>query len=283
MSIPREVDVKEITAQVKRLCLEANYELGEDVLKAFKDYAAAEESPAGKEILEELIENARIAKEERTPICQDTGLAVFFVELGQDVHLIGGDFNEAIQEGVRQGYQEGYLRKSSCHPFTRKNLGDNTPAIIYVELVPGDKIHIKFAPKGGGSENMSRVVVMLTPTTSREKIIDYIVELVKEAGPNPCPPTVVGVGIGGTFEQAAYLAKKALLQPIASKNPDPDLAQMEAEVLEKINKLGIGPQGLGGRTTSLAVHIDLVPCHIASLPLAVNIQCHAARHKEVTI
>jgi fumarate hydratase subunit alpha len=279
----REVDVKEITAQVKRLCLEANYELGEDVLKAFKDYHATEESPAGKEILEQLIENARIAKEERTPICQDTGLAVFFVELGQDVHLIGGDFNEAIQEGVRQGYQEGYLRKSSCHPFTRKNLGDNTPAIIHVELVPGDKIQIKFAPKGGGSENMSRVVVMLTPTTSREKIIDYIVDLVKEAGPNPCPPTVVGVGIGGTFEQAAYLAKKALLRPIASKNPDPELAQMEAEILEKINKLGIGPQGLGGRTTSLAVHIDLVPCHIASLPLAVNIQCHAARHKEVTI
>ncbi len=279
----REVDVKEITAQAKRLCMEANYDLGEDVLKAFNDYSAAEESPAGREILEQLIENARIAAEERTPICQDTGLAVFFIELGQEVHLIGGDLNQAIHEGVRQGYQEGYLRKSSCHPFTRKNLGDNTPAIIHLELVPGDKIHIKFAPKGGGSENMSRVVVMLTPAASRQGVIDYIVELVKEAGPNPCPPTVVGVGIGGTFERAAYIAKKALFRPIGSKNPDPELARMEEEVLEKINKLGIGPQGLGGRTTSLAVHIDLVPCHIASLPLAVNIQCHAARHKEVTI
>ncbi len=278
----REVDVKEITAQVKRLCMEANYDLGEDVLKAFNDYSAAEESPAGREILEQLIENARIAAEERTPICQDTGLAVFFIELGQEVHLIGGDFDQAIHEGVRQGYQEGYLRKSSCHPFTRKNLGDNTPAIIHLELVPGDKIHIKFAPKGGGSENMSRVI-MLTPAVGRQGIIDYIIELIKEVGPNPCPPTVVGVGIGGTFERAAYLAKKTLLRPIGSKNPDPDLAQMEEEVLEKINKLGIGPQGLGGRTTSLAVHIDLVPCHIASLPLAVNIQCHAARHKEVTI
>ncbi len=282
MSIPREVDVKEITAQVKRLCMEANYDLGEDVLKAFNDYAAAEESPAGKEILGQLIENARIAAEERTPICQDTGLAVVFVELGQEVHLIGGDFNQAIHEGMRQGYQEGYLRKSSCHPFTRKNLGDNTPAIIHLELVPGDKIHIKFAPKGGGSENMSRVI-MLTPAVGRQGTIDYIIELIKEVGPNPCPPTVVGVGIGGTFERAAYLAKKALFRPIGSKNPDSDLAQMEEEVLEKINKLGIGPQGLGGRTTSLAVHIDLVPCHIASLPLAVNIQCHAARHKEVTI
>jgi len=278
----REVDVKEITAQVKRLCMEANYDLGEDVLKAFNDYSAAEESPAGREILEQLIENARIAAEERTPICQDTGLAVFFIELGQEVHLIGGDFDQAIHEGVRQGYQEGYLRKSSCHPFTRKNLGDNTPAIIHLELVPGDKIHIKFAPKGGGSENMSRVI-MLTPAVGRQGIIDYIIELIKEVGPNPCPPTVVGVGIGGTFERAAYLAKKTLLRPIGSKNPDPELAQMEEEVLEKINKLGIGPQGLGGRTTSLAVHIDLVPCHIASLPLAVNIQCHAARHKEVTI
>ncbi len=278
----REVDVKEITAQVKRLCMEANYDLGEDVLKAFNDYYAAEESPAGREILEQLIENARIAAEERTPICQDTGLAVFFIELGQEVHLIGGDFDQAIHEGVRQGYQEGYLRKSSCHPFTRKNLGDNTPAIIHLELVPGDKIHIKFAPKGGGSENMSRVI-MLTPAVGRQGIIDYIIELIKEVGPNPCPPTVVGVGIGGTFERAAYLAKKTLLRPFGSKNPDPELAQMEEEVLEKINKLGIGPQGLGGRTTSLAVHIDLVPCHIASLPLAVNIQCHAARHKEVTI
>lgn len=283
MSTRREVDVKEIIAQVKRLCMEANYDLGEDVLKAFNDYSAAEESPAGREILEQLIENARIAAEERTPICQDTGLAVLFIELGQEVHLIGGDLNQAINEGVRQGYQEGYLRKSSCHPFTRKNLGDNTPAIIHLELVPGDKIHIKFTPKGGGSENMSRVVVMLTPAASRQGVIDYIVELVKEAGPNPCPPTVVGVGIGGTFERAACIAKKALFRPIGSKNPDPDLAQMEEEVLEKINKLGIGPQGLGGRTTSLAVHIDLVPCHIASMPLAVNIQCHAARHKEATI
>ncbi|UCD83975.1 MAG: fumarate hydratase [Deltaproteobacteria bacterium] len=278
----REIEANKITAQVKRLCMEANYDLGEDVLKAFKDYYAAEESPAGKEILEQLIENARIATDEKTPICQDTGLAILFIELGQDVHLVGGDLNEAVQEGVRQGYQEGYLRKSSCHPFTRKNLGDNTPAIIHIELVPGDKINIKFAPKGGGSENMSRVV-MLTPAVGRQGVIDYVVNLIKESGSNPCPPTVVGVGIGGTFERAAYIAKKALLRPIGSKNPDPELAQMEEEILEKINKLGIGPQGLGGRTTSLAVHVDLVPCHIASLPLAVNVQCHAARHKEVTI
>ncbi len=204
------------------------------------------------------------------------------MELGQDVHLVGGDLNGAIFEGVRQGYQEGYLRKSICHPFTRANTGDNTPAVIHVEVVPGDKVKLIVAPKGGGSENMSRVT-MLTPAAGKKGIIEYVVQRVKESGSNPCPPTIVGVGIGGTFEEAALLAKKALLRPIGSENPDAELASLEGEILDRINGLGIGPQGLGGRTTSLAVHVNMMPCHIASLPLAVNIQCHAHRHKEAVI
>ncbi len=278
----REVDVGIITEKVKNLCMEANFDLGQDVLNAFKGAKAKEESPTAIEILGQLEENASIAREERVGICQDTGIAVVFVELGQEVHLVGGDLNGAIFEGVRQGYQEGYLRKSICHPFTRANTGDNTPAVIHVEVVPGDKVKLIVAPKGGGSENMSRVT-MLTPAAGKKGMIGYVVQRVKESGSNPCPPTIVGIGIGGTFEEAALLAKKGLLRPIGSENPDPELASLEEEVLALINGLGIGPQGLGGRTTSLAVHVNMMPCHIASLPLAVNIQCHAHRHKEAVI
>jgi fumarate hydratase subunit alpha len=278
----REINVKLITEKVRELCMEANTNLGEDVLQAFDGAMKKEESPLGLEILKELKENARIAKEEKVAICQDTGFAVVFVELGQDVHLIGGDLKEAIFEGVRQGYQDGYLRKSICHPFTRANTGDNTPAIIHTEIVSGDEVKITVAPKGGGSENMSRVI-MLTPSDGVEGIKRYVLQRVKESGSNPCPPTIVGVGIGGTFEEAALLAKKSLLRPLGSKNPDLELDQLEFDLLTEINKLGIGPQGLGGRTTSLAVHILMMPCHIASFPLAVNIQCHAQRHKEAII
>jgi fumarate hydratase subunit alpha len=278
----REIDVKLITEKVRDLCMKANTDLGEDVFQAFDRAMEKEESPLGIEILKELKENARIAREENVPICQDTGFAVVFVELGQDVHLVGGNLNEAIQEGVRQGYKDGYLRKSICHPFTRANTGDNTPAILHTEIVPGEKIIVTVAPKGGGSENMSRVT-MLTPSDGVDGIKRFVVQRVKESGSNPCPPTIVGVGIGGTFEQAALLAKRSLLRPLGSKNPDQELDKLESEILTEINKLGIGPQGLGGRTTSLAVHILMMPCHIASFPLAVNIQCHAQRHKEIEI
>lgn len=278
----RELQVKEITQAVKRLCIEANENLGEDVLNCFQQALQKEISPVGKEILEQLIENARLAREEHLPMCQDTGLAVIFLEIGQDLHLTGGDLKEAVNQGVREGYGEGYLRKSSCHPFTRANTGDNTPAVIYIDVVPGDRLKIWVVPKGGGSENMSRLF-MLPPSAGLPGIKEKIVETVKDAGPNPCPPTIIGVGIGGTFEQAALQAKKSLLRPLGSPNPDPELDRLEIELLEMINKLGIGPQGLGGRTTSLAVHIRLLPCHIASLPVAVNIQCHASRHKDVTL
>jgi fumarate hydratase subunit alpha len=278
----REIDVKLITEKIRELCMEANTDLGEDVLQAFDRAIKKEESHLAVEILNELKENARIAKEEKVPLCQDTGFAVVFLELGQDVHLTGGELKEAVYEGVRKGYRDGYLRKSICHPFTRANTGDNTPAIIHAEIVPGDQVKITVAPKGGGSENMSRVT-MLTPSDGIEGIKKFVVQRVKESGSNPCPPTIVGVGIGGTLEQVALLAKKSLLRPLGSKNPDPELEKLESEILTEINKLGIGPQGLGGRTTSLAVHILMMPCHIASFPLAVNIQCHAQRHKEIVI
>lgn len=278
----REIDVKLITEQVRDLCIQANIDLGEDVLQAFDRAIEKEESPVAVDILKELKENARIAKEEKVPICQDTGFAVVFVELGQDVHLMGGSLTEAIHEGVRCGYRDGYLRKSICHPFTRTNTGDNTPAVIHTDVVPGDRIKITLAPKGAGSENMSRVV-MLTPSEGIEGIKRFVIQRVKESGSNPCPPTIVGVGIGGTMEQAALLAKKSLLRPLGSRNPSPELDQLESEMLAGINQLGIGPQGLGGRTTSLAVHVLMMPCHIASLPLAVNIQCHVQRHKETVI
>jgi fumarate hydratase subunit alpha len=278
----REVNVRLITEKVRDLCMKANTHLGEDVLRAFDQAIEKEESPLGVEILKELKENARIAREENVPICQDTGFAIVFVELGQGVQLVGGDLNGAIQEGVRQGYRDGYLRKSICHPFTRVNTGDNTPAVIHTEIIPGDRVKIIVAPKGGGSENMSRVM-MLIPSDGIEGVKRYVVQRVKESGSNPCPPTIVGVGIGGAFEQAALLAKKSLLRPLGSVNPDPEVNRLESEILTEINKLGIGPQGLGGRITSLAVHISMMPCHIASLPLAVNIQCHAHRHKETVI
>jgi fumarate hydratase subunit alpha len=278
----REIDTREITGAISGLCREANERLGEDVLQCFRQAREAESSPVGREILEQLIENARIAREEQVPICQDTGLAVVFLEIGQEVHLTGGDVKEAVHEGVRQGYGEGYLRKSSCHPFTRANTGDNTPAVIYLDLVPGDRVKIMVVPKGGGSENMSRIF-MLPPSAGLAGVKEKVVETVREAGPNPCPPTIIGVGIGGTFEQAALQAKKALLRPLGSPNPDPELDLLEKELLAAINKLGIGPQGLGGRTTSLGVHVRLLPCHIASLPVAVNVQCHASRHKEAII
>jgi len=278
----REIHLSQITAAVRDLTVSANTHLGQDVLEAFERAIDQEVSPTGKDILAKLIENAHIAREEGIPICQDTGFAVVFVELGQEVHLVGGDLKEAIHEGVRQGYQEGYLRKSICHPFTRKNTADNTPAIIHLEMVPGDGLHLIVAPKGGGSENMSRVT-MLTPSVGIQGVKDFVVQRVKESGANPCPPTIVGVGIGGTFEMAAMLAKKALLRPLSSQNPDPELSTLEQELLEEINGLGIGPQGLGGRITSLAVHVNMMPCHIASLPVAVNIQCHAARHKEIEL
>ncbi|MFH0786502.1 MAG: fumarate hydratase [Pseudomonadota bacterium] len=278
----RELNVKEITRAIKQLCIEANEQLGDDVLSCFQQAIRNETSPVGKEILDQLIENARIAREEKVPICQDTGLAIIFLEIGQDLHLTGGDLVEAVNQGVREGYGEGFLRKSACHPFTRKNTGDNTPAVMYIDLVPGDRLKLWVVPKGGGSENMSRIF-MLPPSAGLAGIKEKILETVREAGPNPCPPTIIGVGIGGTFEQAALQAKKSLLRPLGTPNTDPELNQLESEVLALINKLGIGPQGLGGRTTSLAVHIRLLPCHIASLPLAINVQCHASRHKEVTL
>lgn len=278
----REIDVRLITEKVKELCIKANTDLGNDVIQALRRAIDNEESPTGIEILKELLENAKIARAENRPICQDTGFAVVFIEIGQDVHLIGGDLNYAIQEGVRQGYRDGYLRKSICHPLTRVNTGDNTPAIIHTEIVQGDRIKIIVAPKGGGSENMSRVM-MLAPSDGIEGIKRYVIQRVRESGSNPCPPTIVGVGIGGTFEQAGLLAKKSLLRPLGSSNNDEELNRLELEILEGINKTGIGPQGLGGRVTSLAVHILMMPCHIASLPLAVNVECHAHRYKETIL
>jgi fumarate hydratase subunit alpha len=278
----REISVNEIIPIVRGLCMDANYNLGTDVLDAFDRAKKSDESPVAKEVFSELEENARISREEQVPLCQDCGLAVLFVELGQEVHVSGGDLSKAINEGVRQGYKDGYLRKSACHPFTRKNTGDNTPAIIHYDIVAGDKIKITVAPKGGGSENMSRVT-MLTPAQGMDGVKDFVVNRLKEAGSNPCPPTLVGIGIGGTFEWSALLAKKALLREIGHRNPDPEIAKLEKTILEEINKLGIGPMGYGGNTTSLDVFIEMEPCHIASLPLAVNINCHSARHKEAVI
>jgi len=274
------VAYKDIVEQVKIACMEANFRLGDDIIAAFKRARQTEESPVGREILDQLFENARIAEEEKIALCQDTGFVVCFVDLGDEVSIEGGRLVDAINQGVREGYREGYLRKSICHPLTRKNTGDNTPAIVHVDLVPGDSLKILVAPKGAGSENMSRVT-MLKPADGIEGVKRFVIERVRESGANPCPPIVVGVGIGGTIEKAALIAKKAMLRPIGTSNPDSDLAALEEELLKKINDLGIGPQGLGGRTTALAVHIALFPCHIASLPVAVNINCHASRHKEI--
>lgn len=279
----RDVHVNQIVKTVADLCIAANYELDEDVIESFKRFREKEESPTARAILEQLIENAAIAREGQFPMCQDTGFAVLFVEIGQDVHIVGGDLWAALNEGVRKGYGEGYLRKSIVgDPLRRVNTKDNTPPVVWTEIVPGDKITITVAPKGGGSENMSEVR-MLRPADGLEGVKNFVVDRVSRSGGNPCPPVIVGVGIGGTFEKCAWLAKKALLRPIGQRHPDPFYADMEVELLERINKLGIGPQGLGGRTTALDVHVEVFPCHIASLPAAVNTQCHAARHKTAVI
>jgi fumarate hydratase subunit alpha len=280
----REILAGQITQAVTRLCIEANYHLGEDVLQALRQYRAQEPSPVGQDVLDQILENAAIAKEEKFPLCQDCGLTVVFVELGQDVHVVGGDMNKAITEGVRQGYQDGYLRKSLVErPFSaRANTRDNTPPVIHTTIVPGDRLRLIVAPKGGGSENMSRLA-MLKPADGRNGVIDFVVESVRKAGANPCPPIIVGVGIGGSAEKAMWLAKHSLLRRVGAPSADPEVAELEAEILEWVNRLGIGPQGLGGYTTALAVHAETFPCHIASLPVAVNIQCHSARHKEALL
>jgi fumarate hydratase subunit alpha len=277
----RTIKAGEVTDVVAKTVVEANVKAPEDVLRAFENALKNETSPAGQEILGQLLENVALAGRTGLPLCQDTGLAVFFVELGAQCR-VEGDLYQAINEGVRQGYEKGYLRKSACHPLTRKNTGDNTPAIIHLDLVPGDGLKIRFMAKGGGSENMSRAT-MLTPAQGWEGIKKFVVNRVAEAGPNPCPPTIVGVGIGGTFDYAPILAKKALFRPLDQKNNDPEIAAMEDELFAAVNDLGIGPMGMGGKTTSLGVKIEMAPCHIASLPLAVNIQCHSARHREVMI
>jgi len=280
----REINVKEIIPVVRKLCIDANYYIGEDVLDKIKEFYEKEESPTAKEVLSILLENYELAAKEKMPSCQDTGVAVVFIELGQDVHLVGGDFYEAIHEGVRQGYKDGYLRKSLVHDpiIDRVNTKDNTPALIYTDIVPGDKIKITVAPKGGGSENMSEVK-MMKAADGIEGVVDFVVDRVRRSGGNPCPPIVVGIGLGGNFEQSALLAKKALLRPLNEKHPEDKWSKIEEEILEKVNSLGIGPQGFGGRTTALGVSIMHKPCHIASMPVAVNIQCHAARHKSSVI
>jgi len=278
----RQIDIKTIIAAVKDAAISANYELDEDMLAAFVRGEQAEESPAGREIFRQLLENARIAREERIPLCQDCGLAVIFAEVGQDVRLEGGDFEAALQEGVRQGYGEGYLRKSMCHPLTRKNTGDNTPAIVHTEIVPGDRVKLLVVPKGGGSENMSKLY-MLKPAEGLAGVKEKVLATVAEAGPNVCPPMIVGVGIGGNFERSALLAKKALIRKLRDTHPDPEMAALEKELLTAVNDLGIGPAGLGGRFTALGVKILMQPCHIASLPVAINIQCHSSRHVEVVL
>lgn len=278
----REVDYSTIVDTVAHLCMDANYFLGEDVINALKQALAKEESETGKDILNQLLKNAEIAKTEKIPICQDCGFAVVFLELGEDVYVKGNIIN-AINDGVRKGYTDGYLRKSIVSdPVKGKNTGDNTPAIVHTRIVSGDKIKITVAPKGGGSENMSEVK-MMKPADGIEGVKNFVIDRVIRSSSNPCPPTVVGVGIGGTFEYVAYLAKKALLRDIGQKNSDPFYADVERELLEKINNLGIGPMGLGGRTTALDVFIEVHPRHIASLPVAVNTNCHAARHKTATI
>jgi fumarate hydratase subunit alpha len=275
--------VNDITEIIKKMCISSNINLGEDVLCAFKKNKEKEESELGKNILDILINNAQVARDNKMPICQDTGMAVVFLEVGQEVQFLGGNINDAINEGVRRGYKEGYLRKSVVSdPLIRKNTNDNTPAIIYYDIVPGDKVKITFAPKGFGSENMSRIN-MLKPSDGVKGVEDFIVETVSKAGPNPCPPIVVGVGIGGTMDKAAYLAKKALLRPIGKNSKLDHIRDLEIRVLEKINNLGIGPQGFGGRTTALSVNIEVFATHIAGLPVAVNINCHASRHEEIIL
>lgn len=280
----REIKAQLLKDTVRDLFMEANYVIGKDIYDKLKEQYEKEESEVGKSILKQIIKNDDIAAEERIAICQDTGLAVLYIELGQDVRIVEGDFEDAINQGVREAYVDGYLRKSSVGDplFDRKNTKDNTPAIIHIRIVPGDKIKILVTPKGFGSENMS-ALKMLKPADGVKGVKDFVVETAVKAGPNPCPPIIVGVGIGGTVEKAALIAKKATLRPVGQSNPDERYAKLEKEILEEINKSGVGPGGLGGRTTALAVNIDHFPTHIAGLPVVVNICCHAARHAETTI
>lgn len=279
----REISAAQITEAVAHLCIEANEQLPEDVKCAIKNCRACEDWKTARGVLDKIIENFEIAEETHVPICQDTGMACVFLEIGQDVHITGGDLTEAVNEGVRRGYEKGYLRKSVvADPVRRGNTGDNTPAMIYTEIVPGEQIKITVGPKGFGSENMS-AIRMFKPSAGLQGIKEFILETVESAGPNPCPPMVVGVGIGGTFDKAALLAKKALMRPLDSSNPDPFYAELEVEMLEKINELGIGPQGFGGRTTAIGLNIETLPTHIAGMPCAINISCHVTRHKSEVI
>jgi len=278
----RQVKAEEITAVVAALCREANVALGADVLNALAEARKREESPQGKDALEKLLANAALAREEGIPLCQDTGLAVVFIEVGQEVH-VDGDLEAAVHAGVRRGYTAGYLRSSVVrHPLDRVNTGDNTPAVLHTRLVPGDRLKITVVPKGAGSENMS-ALRMLKPADGVEGVKRFVLETVEKAGPNACPPLVVGVGIGGTMEKAALLAKEALLRPLGEKSKDTLAAALEEELLGAINRSGIGPLGLGGRVTALAVHVEVYPCHIASLPVAVNLSCHAVRHRSAVL
>lgn len=278
----REIHVDDIISVVERLFIDANIDLSDAMYGAISDAIEKESSPVGREVLRELLRNADTAREERMPICQDTGLAVTFLEIGQDAHIVGGDLTEAVTEGVRRAYRNGYLRKSCCHPFTRKNTGDNTPPIIHTKIVPGDGMRITVLPKGGGSENYGEVR-MLMPAEGKEGVRAFVLEMVRKGGPNPCPPIIVGVGIGGNFETSALLSKEALMVPVGKRSDDGELADMERELLEEINATGIGPQGYGGTVTALDVHIKMAPCHLASLPVAVNIQCHAHRVREALL
>ena len=277
----REIPVARITEKVKQLFLTANYEIGPDVEAAVRAACETEKSPTGKSVLCQLCENYRIARDERVAICQDTGMAVLFLDIGQDVHFTGGDFEQAVQEGVRQAYAEGYLRKSivSDPLFDRKNTGDNTPAILHVRIVPGERVRILATAKGFGSENMS-AVKMCVAADGEEGVRNFIIDVARKAGPNPCPTMILGVGIGGTLEEAALMAKRMTARPLGTHHPDPRYAKLEKDCLTAINRLGIGPAGIGGTTTALAVNIDCMPTHIAGLPVAVNVCCHAARHAE---
>ena len=279
----REIVVSIVTQAVKELCIKANLYLPEDMENCIKCGAVKEKSPVGKSVFDDIIRNIDVARDETVPICQDTGMAVIFMEVGQEVHFVGGDISEAINKGVAEGYVEGRLRCSIvADPLERVNTGNNTPAVVHLKLVPGDKVELTVAPKGFGSENMSKLKIM-TPSLTSEEIVDWVVSVCAEAGSNPCPPRVIGVGIGGDFEKCAYLAKKALCRPVSVRNPKPLYAGLEEEMLEKINRLGIGPQGFGGTQTCLAVNIEQAPTHIAGLPVSVNVGCHVTRHAHKTI
>lgn len=279
----RQIEARSITEAVERLCVEANYVLGDDLVEALKGALEREESPSGRDVLSQLIDNARVSREGQYPACQDTGFTIVFLEMGQGVQVVGGDLYQAINSGVARGYKKGYLRASIVKdPLKRVNTGDNTPAVIHTELGTGDRLKITVMAKGGGCENMSRSA-MLTPAMGKQGVVNFVVDTVRRGAVNACPPILVGVGVGGTFDECALISKKALLRPIGSPHPDPATAGLEKELLEKINNLGIGPQGLGGRITALAVHVEKYPCHIASLPVAVNMECHSHRVKTATL